>query len=194
MINVNKHQGRFINRQPLLARLPSHYRNLVTSLELRLGPGWTAPPKCQNVNPSLGLRECQSLRTLKIFVEIDPSSTFLIGFSGRNATEDTYKHFCMNLLIGIMEQTPSMQTVEIDAYPSVKKNAPLIIALRRLVVDAGKTLIWGPLRGWEKDEDEPGLIGLEKALAGMGISDAGPTGRLIEIMAREARSKSRYSR
>lgn len=82
-----------------------------------------------------------------------------------------------------MEQVPSMHTVEIDAYPSVKKDAPLIMALRRGVEDAGKTLTWGPLRGWEKEEDEPGLIGLEKALAGMGISDVPSAGRMVQVMA-----------
>ena len=77
---------------------------------------------------------------------------------------------------------PSLETVEIDAYPAVKKEAPLVMALRRKVEEGGKRAVWGPLRGWEKDGDEPGLIGLEMALAGMGISDA-PAARMVEVQA-----------
>lgn len=179
------YHGRFFHTdRPLLARLPSHYRNLITTLELRLGPGWGAPPKGQNTEPSLGLRDCTSLRALRIFIEIDPSDTIFAGFRGRNATEETYKHFCVALLLGIMAQAPSLEIVEIDAYPGVKKDAPMVMALKRRVEEHGKKLIWGPLRGWEKEEDEPGLIGLEKALASMGISDAPATAsRLVEVMA-----------
>lgn len=83
-----------------------------------------------------------------------------------------------------MEQVPSLETVEFDAYPSVKKDAPLVLALRRRVEEGGKKVVWGPLRGWEKECDEPGLIGLEKALAGMGISDAPSTvSRIVEVQA-----------
>ena len=38
---------------------------------------------------------------IKIFVEIDPSEPVFAGFRGRNATEDTYKDFCIDLLLGI---------------------------------------------------------------------------------------------
>ena len=77
----------------------------------------------------------------------------------------------MSLLIGIIAQVPSLETIEIDAFPGVKKDAPLVVTLRRVVEEAGKTLLWGPLRGWEKQQDEPGLIGLEAALANLGISN-----------------------
>lgn len=175
--------GRFFHtKHVLLARLPTHYRAAITTLELRLGPGWTNPPPCQNTGPRLGLADCTSLRMLKIFVEMDPSDTIWAGFRGKNATEDTYKHFCVDLLRGIMEQVPSLATVEIDAYPAVKKEAPLVMALRRGVEEDGKKVIWGPLRGWEKEGDEPGLIGLEKALAGMGISDS-TFGRVVSVRA-----------
>ncbi|KAK5165908.1 uncharacterized protein LTR77_008832 [Saxophila tyrrhenica] len=175
--------GRFFHtKQPLLARLPPHYRAAVTTLELRLGPGWSNPPRCQNTRPSLGLADCTSLRTLKIFVECDPSDSIFTGFRGKNATEETYKWFCVDLLRGIIEQARSLATVEIDAYPAVKKEAPLVMALRRNIEENGKRLVWGPLRGWEKEGDEPGLIGLEKALAGMGLGDGGMS-RVIEVTA-----------
>lgn len=183
--------GRFFHtKAPLLARLPTHYRSVITTLELRLGPGWSNPPKCQNTRlPSLGLADCSSLRTLKMFVECDPSDPIFAGFRGKNATEETYKYFAVDLLLGILEQVPSLQVVEIDAYPAVKKEAPLVMALRRKVEEGGKRVVWGPLRGWEKEGDEPGLIGLEMALAGMGISDRRPAtqmegqGRVVEVTA-----------
>lgn len=117
------------------------------------------------------MEDCTNLRTLKIFVEIDPSESVFMGFRGKGATEETYKWFCIDLLLGLFERVPSLETVEIDAYPGVKKDAPLIMALQRKVMEANLTLIWGPLRGWEKEGDEPGLIGLEKAMAGMGLGD-----------------------
>ena len=125
-----------------------------------------------------------SLRKLKIFVECDPSDDVFTGFRGKNATEETYKFFCVNLLLGIIAQVPSLEAVEIDAYPGVKKEAPLVLALRRTVEEHRKKLLWGPLRGWEKEGDEPGLIGLEKALAGMGISDTFTSSpRAVEVRA-----------
>lgn len=152
-------------------------------MELRLGPGWSAPPKGQKVTPSLGLQDCTALRTLKIFIEIDPSDTIFAGFRGVGSTEDTYKYFCIDLFVAILGYVPTLETIEIDAYPGVKKEAPLVNALKRRVEEHGKRLVWGPLRGWEKEGDEPGLIGLEKALAGMGISDLPVAGRMVEIRA-----------
>jgi len=120
------------------------------------------------------------MHTLKIFVECDPSDNVFAGFRGKNASEDTYKYFCLNLLQGIIEQVPSLETVEVDAFPGVKKDAALVTALKRKTEEAGKRLAWGPLRGWEKEGDEPGLIGLEKAMAGMGL---GGVSRVVEVRA-----------
>lgn len=162
--------GRFHHtKKPLLARLPPRYRNAITTLDLRLGPSWSKPPRCQNTSEALGLQDCTSVRTLKIFVEIDPSDSIFNGFRGLYATEETYKWFCVDLLHGIFAQIPSLETVELDAYPSVKKDGPLITALRMKIEDAGLRLLWGPLRGWEKSTDEPGEIGLERAMAGLGL-------------------------
>jgi hypothetical protein len=127
------------------------------------------------------------LRTLKLFIECDPSDTIFAGFRGNNATEDTYKWFCVDLLRGLLEQVASLESVEIDAYPGVKKEAPLVMALRRKIEEFRRKIVWGPLRGWEKEGNEPGLIGLEQALAGMGISEPvashSMSGRVVEVQA-----------
>ncbi|RMX84568.1 hypothetical protein D0869_04466 [Hortaea werneckii] len=168
--------GRFFyTKKPLLQRLPPPYRAAVNTIELRLGPGWTKPPRCQDTwREELGLQDCTNLRRVKIMVEIDTSDSIFLGFRGQNANEDTYKFFCLELLRGLLVRVPSLETVEIDAYPGVKKDSPLVMALRRLVQSERSSirLTWGPLRGWEKDGDEAGEIGLERAMAGLGLGSA----------------------
>lgn len=117
---------------------------------------------------------------LKIFVECDPSDSIFNGFRGRGATEDTYKFFALRLLQGIFRDVGGLETVEIDAFPGVKRDAPLILALKREVRNARKKLKWGELRGWEKEGDEPGLIGVENEMAGMGLG-GGDVGRVVEV-------------
>ncbi|KAK4627871.1 hypothetical protein CLAFUR0_03931 [Fulvia fulva] len=162
-------------KKPLLQRLPTKYREAITTLELQLGPGWSRIPLNQNTRSQLGLMECKSLRTLKVFIELDPTNDMIFeGFRGDNATSDTYKWHCVQLLAGIMEQVPSLEVVEFDAYPSVAKNGPLVSALIRKVKEGGKKLVYGPLRRWDKDDNEPGLIGLEAAMASMVIGSNAP--------------------
>lgn len=162
--------GRFFHtKKPLLTRLPQRYRAVINTLELRIGPGWSNPPKCWNVDPKLGLGDCVSLRTLKIFVECDPSDGVFNGFRGRGNTEETYRYFVIGLLKGIVEQVPSLKYMELDAYPAVQKGTPLVEALVRVINDSGKKLVWGPLRGWEEEGNVAGMIGLENAMASMGI-------------------------
>ena len=155
-------------KKTLLARLPPRYRAAMTSMELRLGPGWSAPPKCQKVDDALGLEDCVSLRTLKIFVEIDPSADFFNGFRGRDNARDTYKGFSTEMVAEIFARTPSIIAVELDAFPGVPKDSPLVTALVNLIAKASRKLVWGPLRGWKEDED-CGQLGLEDTLAGMSL-------------------------
>lgn len=176
------YHGRFFHtKQPLIQRLPVRYRAALRSLELRLGPGWSSPPRCQTANPSLGLTDCTNLRTLKILVELDPSDSIFIGFRGKGATEETYRYFCVSLLLEIFEQVPSMETVEMDAHPGVKKDSPLVAALIRHIRQAHKTLSWGPMRGWEQDNDDLALNDLEKPMASISISSDAP--RTVEVQA-----------
>ena len=177
----HNHGKFFYTKKPLLTRLPPHYRAMCRTLELRLGSGWSKPPACQNTGPVLGLQDCIRVRTLRIFVECDPSDGFFNGFRGKDSTEETYSVFCLSLLKGIMEQVPSLQTVEIDAF--VKKDAPLLALLRERVEQSGLALVWGPLlKAWEKQGDEPALVGLEQAMAGLGL-DGANIPRVVEAQA-----------
>lgn len=185
-IRLFPYHGRFFHdKHALLARLSPRYRNVVTTIELRLGPGWTRPPRSQHTKPSLGLSDCTSLRVLKIFVECDPSDDFFNGFRGKDSNENTYKYFSVNLLLGIISQVPSLEAVEIDANPGIKKTSPLVVALRDKVQEHGKRLVWGPLRGWDKERSEPDMIGMGHAFAAMAISDvpAAVPARVIEVQA-----------
>ncbi|KAL2350668.1 hypothetical protein BJ546DRAFT_1000069 [Cryomyces antarcticus] len=156
--------GRFFHtNQPLLARLSPRYRAAVTTVELRLGPGWGKPPKCWNTSPRLGLADCSHLRQLKIFVEIDPSDDIFRGF---RVADNFYTVFSKDLVQQICEQVPSLKEVQFDAYPAVQKSAPLVQELLAEVKGRGKKITWGPLRGWdEHSEDAFGRIGLEDPMA-----------------------------
>ncbi|KAF2265536.1 hypothetical protein CC78DRAFT_532417 [Lojkania enalia] len=67
--------GRFFHtKAPLLTRLSPRYRNMMTKLELRLGPGWNKPPKGWVADGRLGLIHAEKVRSLKVFVECDPAS------------------------------------------------------------------------------------------------------------------------
>ncbi|KAF2454689.1 hypothetical protein BDY21DRAFT_387480 [Lineolata rhizophorae] len=141
--------GRFFHsRWPLLARLPRRYRAAITSVDVRLGPGWTAPPKGWRVNRRLGLADCVALRELKVFVEVDPSDDCFRDF---RVSKSFYTHFCRDLLVGIMNQVPSIETVEFDAYPAVSRSAPLMSELLTQAKARQKRILWGPERGWKQD-------------------------------------------
>lgn len=164
--------GRFFHtKKPLLQRLSPRYRSAITTMELRLGPGWSAPPRGQKITEELGLSDCANLRILKIFIEIDPSEAVFAGFRGKNATEETYKDFCVDLLLGIFERVPSLVVVELDAFPAVKRDAPLIVAIKTLVEMHQKILLWGSTREWSSNAESAMLV-LESSMARMAITEA----------------------
>ena len=151
--------GRYINKKhPLMAWLPRKYRAYITRLELRLGPGFTRPPKGWVVDSRLGLAAATKVYKLRIFVEIDPESSEI--FQGFRVGTSFYTEYCVGLLRNLLAQLPSVGQVEFDAYPSVSKDSPL---LKRLVEETKlnqKRIAWGTERGWDKivDGDLAGVL------------------------------------
>ncbi|KAF4421794.1 hypothetical protein F53441_14336 [Fusarium austroafricanum] len=142
----------FKSKKPLLARLKPQQRRCITSLELRLGPGWNAPPRGWVVNPALGLSDCVDVERLNVFVECDPSDNI---FEGWRRSDGFYEGFSRNLLTDVLEALPSVQTVQFDGWLSVKKSGDMMQGLMNVVTEAGLDIAWGPERGWtDADEEE----------------------------------------
>ncbi len=132
--------GRFFGHKskPLLQRLPTRYREAITSLELRLGPGWSSPPKSWWVDARLGLEEMVHVRTLKVFVECDPSHDIFRGFRiGR----DFFTDFSAHLLDEITRRLPALVWVELDGWPSVMREGPLMKRLVEVAKENGKKAV-----------------------------------------------------
>src|SRR6266536_6016903 len=113
----------FKTKKPLLARLPAHYRESMTSLQLRLGPGWNNPPRGWVINDALGLADCINVRVLKVYVECDPSDGIFKGF---RKCDGFYERFSAELLEGVLKEVPSIEVVEFDAYPAVKRTGDMM--------------------------------------------------------------------
>lgn len=160
------HPGRFFKtKKPLLARLTSNQRAWITSLELRLGPGFNSPPRGWVVNDALGLRHCASARKLRVYVEIDPSDSALKGF---RRSEGFYEDFSRRLMTEILGSVPSIETVEFDAWSSVKISGAMMQGLLGAITPAHQ-LAWGPDRGWNgasakavAAESEAAILAFEK--------------------------------
>lgn len=146
----------FKTKKPLLARLPKLYRASITTLELRLGPGWNNPPRGWVVNDALGLSDCISVRMLKVFVECDPSDVIFKGF---RAGDGFYEKFSQVLLEGVLKEIPSIQVVEFDAWSSVKRTGDMISGLGEVAARYDKVIAWGPERGWQQEVDHIRLDG-----------------------------------
>jgi hypothetical protein len=157
--------GRYINKKhPLLAWLPRKNRVHITRLELRLGPGFTRPPKGWVVDSRLGLAATTRVYKLRVFVELDPSSH--PSFDGLMEGLHFYTEYCIGLLRSLLAQIPSVSEVEFDAYSSVNKSSPLLTSLVDEAKLNQKTVTWGDERGWDKivDGDLAGalqMMGLE---------------------------------
>lgn len=100
------------------------------------------------MNEALGLKDCISVRVLKIFVECDPSDAIYKGF---RHSDGFYENFSRCLLEGILKEVPSIRVVEFDAWPGVKKDGDMIAGLLEAVVMHDKIIAWGPQRRWEED-------------------------------------------
>jgi hypothetical protein len=152
--------GRYINKKhPLLAWLPRRYRSYLTRLELRLGPGFTRPPKGWVVDSRLGLAAATRVYRLKIFVEIDPEASDV--FAGFRVGQNFYTEYSVGLLRSLLAQCSSIGEIEMDAYPGVKGDSPLVKALVGEARLNQKRVRWGPERNWDGivDGDLAGALG-----------------------------------
>jgi hypothetical protein len=141
----------FKSKRPLLARLSPRYRSSLTSLDLRLGPGWNDPPPGWVVNDALGLADCTNVRVLKVFVEIDTSDSF---YDGWRKCDGFYEGFSMRLLEGVLKSVPSVEVVEFDGWSGVPRNCNMMAGLGQVVAKYDKVVGWGPERGWGTESDQ----------------------------------------
>ncbi|KAI1334596.1 hypothetical protein F5Y15DRAFT_285547 [Xylariaceae sp. FL0016] len=145
------HPGKFFKtKKPLLARMKKNQLASISSLELRLGPGWSQPPRGWVVNPALGLNNCISVHKVCVFVECDPGNDIFKGFRQPNGF---FEKFARGLLEGVLDQMPWIERVEFDAWSSVKKTGNLMTGLIDLVTIRGIKITWGSLRGWTDEEE-----------------------------------------
>lgn len=139
------------SRLPTVRALPPRYRPSITTIELILGSSWTAPPKSWRVNDGLGLEQMACMRTLKVFIQCDPSHPVFEGF---RISKDYYTQFAGDLLQQILARLPNLAQVEFDGYPSVQKKGTLMTRLFEETRAAKKKIYWGPERGWYGLPDE----------------------------------------
>ena len=152
--------GRFFHtKKPLLARLSPRYRAVITTLELRLGPGWTKPPRGMVVNDVLRLVDAVRVRRLDVFLECDPASDEV--YEGFRKGKDFFTDFCVCLIRDLFAQVPSLVDVEFDGYRHLKEaSSPLLQALVSETKGHGKRILWGRESGWHGTVEESLASGL----------------------------------
>lgn len=138
-------------KKGLLARMKPRARGLMTSLELRVGPGWGKPYRSWVVDSLVGLGDCVNVRRLCVYIEIDPSDSF---FSGWRKSNGFYEKFCQNLLDDILKELPNADWVQFDAHTSVKKAGDMTRGLIEIATANRRSICWGPKRGWTDGEDD----------------------------------------
>ncbi|KKA28571.1 hypothetical protein TD95_002910 [Thielaviopsis punctulata] len=145
------HPGRYFKtKKPLLARMKPHVRAQMTVLEIRLGPGWSQPPRGWVVNDALGLQDCSRVYRVNVFVECDPGDGVFKGFRQENSF---FESFSSNLLTDALERLPNVSEVQFDAWSSVRKAGKLMQTLIATVRDLGLDVSWGPQKGWTDDDE-----------------------------------------
>lgn len=131
----------------ILVRLSPRYRAAIHSLELRLGPGWSKPPRTWAASDRLKLRDCSSLRNMVVFVECDPSHQIFRGF---RVSKEFFTEFSADLLGALIERIPSLERITFDRYPAVKRDGELMTRLQNVVQEKGKRVAWAAGK-WDVD-------------------------------------------
>lgn len=172
-------------KKGLLARIKPRSRAHMTSLELRLGPGFSQPYRSWVVNPLLGLDDCVNVRRLYVYIEIDPSDGI---FNGWRVNNGFYESFCQRLLDDVLKGLPNADTIEFDARQCVRKGCDMVQGLLEVTRANERRVRWGPRRGWT-DEDEDEDLEQEAALASAGplsVSwDIGPASNMAVSIPQE---------
>jgi hypothetical protein len=164
------HPGRFFKtKRPLLARLSPRCRASISSLELRLGPGFANPPKGWAVTEGLGLKDAVNVRILKVMVQVDTSNPIFNGFRAKGAEDAFYENFSKGLLDKVLTSVPSINEVQFDAWSSVQKDGAMLRALLDVANKHKKLISWGPESGWDKEKgkDWANIILAETAMIGV---------------------------
>lgn len=103
------------------------------------------------MNDALGLRDCTSVRVLKVFVEIDTSDAM---YDGHRRYKGFYEDFSADLLEAVLKEVPSVKVVELDAWKHIKKNGPMVSGLVEIVARYDKVVGWGPESRWDQESDQ----------------------------------------
>lgn len=144
------------SKKTVLSRMKPKSRVHITTLELRVGPGFNKPYRSWVVNPQLGLQDCLAARNVNVFIEVDPSNDIFKGF---RRADGFYENFCCELLDSVLKELPHVTSVQFDANSSVKKSGDMTQGLLDVARDHNKTICWGPEKGWTdedvEEEDEP---------------------------------------
>lgn len=82
----------------------------------------------------LGLEEMEAVRRVKVFVECDPSHEIFNGF---RIDRDFFTGFSGGLLEEVLRRLPGVVQVELDGWPSVKREGPLVKRLLEVARNAG---------------------------------------------------------
>ena len=82
----------------------------------------------------VGLEEMGGVRRVKVFVECDPSHEIFNGF---RIDRDFFTGFSGGLPEGVLGRLPSVAQVELDGWPSVKRDGPLVKRLLEVARLAG---------------------------------------------------------
>lgn len=134
----------------VLSRLSPRYRAALVSLEIRLGIGWSKPPKTWTVTDRLGLQDCTRVKNLEVFVECDPSHEIFHGF---RISVEFFTDFSSNLLESIVKSLPYLEWVTFNRHgPSVSRDSELMSRLQEAVLKGQKRIAWAKDK-WVDDEE-----------------------------------------
>ena len=91
----------------------------------------------------------EAVRIVKVFVECDPSHEVFNGF---RIDRDFFTGFSGNLLEDVLQRLPSVIHVELDGWPSVKREGPLVKKLLQVAGNAGVRVL--EVGGKEEDDGD----------------------------------------